>query len=117
MDTKIYYNPKCSKCRRTLALIKERGIEPTIIAYLEDPPSNRRLTEMVDQLGVGPKELVRFKERAAMELGLCSKDIRADTEWIDILSQNPSLIERPIVVHGGKAVIGRPPEKVLDILQ
>ena len=117
MDTKIYFNPRCSKCRKTLALIQGRAIEPTIIPYLEDPPSKQTLTEIVNQLGVGPKDLVRFKETAAIDLGLSSKDVRADTEWIGILVHNPSLIERPIVVRGERAVIGRPPEKVLEILQ
>ena len=117
MDTKIYFNPRCSKCRQTLALIQGRAIEPTIIPYLEDPPSKQTLTEIVNQLGVDPKDLVRFKETAAIDLGLSSKDVRADTEWIDILVHNPSLIERPIVVRGERAVIGRPPEKVLEILQ
>lgn len=116
MTTEIYYNPRCSKCRQTLALIRERGIEPTLIAYLEDPPSKRTLSDIIRKLGVDPVEFIRFKEPVARELGLNRKDKRSKAAWIEILTENPSLLERPIVVSGDKAVIGRPPENVLGIL-
>jgi arsenate reductase len=116
MKTTIYYNPRCSKCRQTLALIQEKKIEPEVVAYLENPPSRRTLIEVVRKLGLDPREIVRFKEPVARELGLSPEDERSRTEWIDILAGNPSLIERPIVIHGDKAVIGRPPEQVLAIL-
>lgn len=116
MKTIIYYNPRCSKCRQTLALLRENDIEPGIVTYLEDPPSRRALSEVVRKLGLDPREIIRFKEPAARELGLRPKDERTKAEWIEILAKNPSLIERPIVIHGDKAVLGRPPEQVLTIL-
>ena len=116
MTTEIYYNPRCSKCRQTLALIQERGIEPTIIAYLEEPPSKRTLSDIIRKLGVDPVELIRFKEPAARELGLNRTDKRSRVAWIEILAENPGLLERPIVIRGNKAVIGRPPENVLGLL-
>lgn len=115
MKTTIYYNPRCSKCRQTLALLQENDIEPAIVLYLENPPSRGALTEVVRKLGLDPREIVRFKEPVARELGLSPEDERSRTEWIDILAGNPSLIERPIVIHGDKAVIGRPPENVLGL--
>jgi len=116
MDTEIYYNPRCSKCRQTLALIRGRGVEPTVIKYLENPPSREKLAGMVKQLGLDPRDLLRFKEAAARELGLSVKDDRSHDAWIDILVENPGLMERPIVVRGGRAVLARTPEAVLDLL-
>ncbi|RKX35858.1 MAG: arsenate reductase (glutaredoxin) [Verrucomicrobia bacterium] len=116
MSTKIYYNPRCSKCRQTLTLIRKRGIEPTIIAYLETPPSKRALGDIIRKLGSDPIELIRFKEPAAKKLGLGRKDERSKAEWIEVLTKNPELLERPIVVRGDRAVLCRPPENVLAIL-
>lgn len=116
METEIYYNPRCSKCRQTLALIRERGIEPTIVAYLETPPGKRVLNELIRKLGSDPTELIRFKDPAAKKLGLGRKDERSKAEWIEVLTENPGLLERPIVVHGDRAALGRPPENVLEIL-
>ena len=116
MKTIIYFNPRCSKCRQTLALLRGNGIEPEIVPYLESPPSRRALSEILRKSDLQPQEIIRFKEPAARALGLRSKDERTKADWIDILAQNPSLLERPIVVKGDKAVLGRPPEQVLTIL-
>lgn len=116
MKTEIYYNSRCSKCRQTLALLQENGIEPNIIEYLEKVPSKRVLGDLIRKLGVDPREIVRFKETIAKELGLGKTDERTKAEWVQILSENPILLERPIVVHGDRAVIGRPPENVLGLL-
>lgn len=116
MKTSIYYNPRCSKCRQTLALLQENGIEPVIIPYLEKPPTRNTLSGIIRKLEKDPRNLVRFKETRARELGLSLNDERSKTDWIQILVENPSLIERPIVIHGDKAVIGRPPENILTIL-
>lgn len=117
MKTTIYYNPRCSKCRQTLALIRENGVEPEVVLYLENPPSVRALSEVVRKLGLEPTALIRFKEPRALELGLRAKDERTGAEWIGLLAENPSLLERPIVIRGDRAVLGRPPENVLDLLQ
>jgi arsenate reductase len=116
MKTKIYYNPRCSKCRQTLALIREHGIEPTIVPYLEKPPGKVALAEITKKLGIDPRDIIRFKEPAAKELGLGPKDERSKAEWIEILMKNPSLLERPIVIRGDQGVLARPPENVLSIL-
>jgi arsenate reductase len=116
MNTTIYYNPRCSKCRQTLALLREKRIEPRIVSYLESPPSSDKLIEVIRKLGIDPRDIVRFKEPAAKELGLSRKDERSTETWATLLAENPSLLERPIVIHGDKAAIGRPPESVLSIL-
>lgn len=116
MKTTIYYNPRCSKCRQTLALLREKDIEPRIIPYLDEPPTKHALSQVLRKLAVDPREIIRFKEVTARELGLSPRDERTRAEWIEILVENPSLLERPIVIHGDKAAIGRPPEKILEIL-
>lgn len=116
MNTKIYYNPRCSKCRQTLALLRDKGIEPTIATYLESPPGTNELIDVIGKLGVDPRDVVRFKEPAAKELGLSRKDEKSTKTWATVLAENPTLLERPIVIRGDKAVIGRPPENVLSIL-
>jgi arsenate reductase len=116
MNTKIYYNPRCSKCRQTLALIRDRGIEPTIVNYLKSPASKRELDAIIKNLGADPREIIRFKEPLARELGLSRKDERSKSAWLDLLIKHPSLLERPIVVRGDRAALGRPPENVLAIL-
>jgi len=116
MKTEIYYNPRCSKCRRTLALLQENGIDPSIVPYLDKPPSRNALSQIIRMLDTDPRDLVRFKEGKARELGLSRKDKRSQAAWIQILREHPSLLERPIVIHGGKAAIGRPPENVIRIL-
>jgi len=110
----IYHNPRCTKSRQTLALLEERGVEPHVVKYLDDPPDAKTLRALLKKLGKRPIELVRTKEAAWKETGL-SKD--ADDEAvIAAMVEHPILIERPIVVKGAKARLGRPPEDVLAIL-
>ena len=112
---KIYHNPRCSKSRQTLALIQESGKTVDIIQYLDTPPTANELAEVLNLLRMAPQELVRTKEALFKELGLHEQTL-TDQQWIQILCENPKLIERPIVVSGNKAVIGRPPELVKPLL-
>ena len=112
---KIYHNPRCSKSRQTLALIREAGIEPEIVEYLENPPSAAQMNQLLEMLGIEPQELMRKGERAYKELGLRDKTL-SRKEAIKTLVENPKLIERPIVVKGKQAVLGRPPENVQELL-
>jgi len=115
MPTTIYHNPRCSKSRQTLELLHERNIETEIIEYLKTPPSKAELERLLDQLGLEPRQLMRTKEDEYKELGLDDASLSREA-LIEAMVSNPKLIERPIVVHNGKAAIGRPPENVLDIL-
>ncbi len=112
----IYHNPRCSKSRQTLELIKASSIEPEIVLYLKEPPSAERLDALVAAMGVEPLDVIRTKEARFKELGLSKGDNRTRQEWLHILAENPILLERPIVVSGNQVVMGRPPENVLDIL-
>ncbi len=115
MKTAIYHNPRCSKSRATLELLRNRGIEPEIIEYLNNPPDKQSLQRLLVLLGMEPRELMRKQETAYREAGL--EDPSLDREQLlEAMVQHPILIERPIIVANGKAVIGRPPEKVLEIL-
>lgn len=111
----IYHNPRCSKSRQTLDLLRQRGIEPEIIDYLQTPPSADTLRDLLQLLHMAPMELVRRKESEFTEAGLDRPHI-SDNEIIEAMVHYPRLIERPIVVSEGKAAIGRPPERVLEIL-
>jgi arsenate reductase len=115
MDISIYHNPKCSKSRKTLELLQAKGIEPTIIEYLQSPPDIKTLTEILQALKMGPLDLMRTGEdeyrMAKNTLQEMSKE-----ELIEWLCDNPKVIERPIVVVGNRARIGRPPESVLEII-
>ena len=113
MTTTIWHNPRCSKSRQTLALLEERGISPTVRLYLDDAPSASEVAEVLQQLGIKPWELLRRGEKVLKELGL-DKDA-ADDALIEAMSANPILIERPIVIHGGDAALGRPPESVMRL--
>ena len=113
MTTTIWHNPRCSKSRQTLALLEERGISPTVRLYLDDAPSASDMAEVLQQLAIKPWELLRRSEKVFKELGL-EKDA-ADAALIEAMSANPILIERPIVIHGGEAALGRPPETVLRL--
>lgn len=115
MVTTIYHNPRCSKSRQTLALLEERGISPRIVEYLKTPPSAAELKTILKRLGLRPRDLMRKGEPLYAELGLKDRDLDDDA-LIALMVANPMLIERPIVVRGGKAAIGRPPESVLEIL-
>ena len=108
---RIYHNPRCSKSRQTLALIEDKGITPDVITYLDTPPTPQELREILDMLGMKPEDILRKKE--AREEGIA--DLRGD-DLIKALCTHPRAIERPIVVNGTKAVLGRPPENVLEIL-
>jgi arsenate reductase len=109
----IYHNPKCSKSRQTLALIEEAGVTPEVVLYLENPPSQKRLKEIVAQLGVAPAAIIRTKE--AKEEGVAYRNL-SDAALIKAMAEHPRIIERPIVVKGQKAVMGRPPENVKELL-
>ena len=112
----IYHNPRCSKSRKTLKLIEEKGIEPEIILYLEKPPTVSVLSKIVDYLQMKPRDLLRKGEDEYKTFNL--KDITLDNSIIlKIMSENPKLIERPIVLSGNRAIIGRPPENVLELIK
>jgi arsenate reductase len=113
MTTTIWHNPRCSKSRQTLALLEERGISPNVRLYLDDTPSTSEVAEVLQQLGMKPWELLRQGEKVFKELGLDKE--AADEALIEAMSANPILIERPIVIHGGVAALGRPPESVLKL--
>ncbi len=115
MSVSIYHNPRCSKSRQTLELLKEQGVEPEIIKYLDSPPDHATLSAILDQLGMQPRDLMRKKEKEYKENGLDNQDLSRD-QLIDAMIEHPRLIERPIVLKEGKAALGRPPEQVLDIL-
>jgi arsenate reductase len=110
----MYNNPDCSKCKNVLALLKEKGIEPELINYLETTPSADELKEVLQILGIAPLDLVRKKERIFKEQYI-GKEL-SDDEWIEVLITHPILIERPIVTEGNRAIIGRPPTKVLNLI-
>lgn len=111
-DVTIYHNPRCSKSRETLELLRSKGVTPAVVEYLKTPPSAAELKAILTKLGKGPRDIVRSKEAA--EAGI-SKDLDGDA-LIAALAANPTAIERPIVVKGDKARVGRPPESVLEIL-
>ncbi|QDT32256.1 arsenate reductase (glutaredoxin) [Thalassoglobus polymorphus] len=112
---KIYHNPRCSKSRQTLKLIEEAGIEPEVVEYLKTPPSAEELDRIMTMLDLEPEDLMRKKEPIYKELGLAGKSL-SRTETIQTMVDNPKLIERPIVVKGKQAVVGRPPENVNKLL-
>jgi arsenate reductase (glutaredoxin) len=109
----IYHNPRCSKSRATLELLRERGVEPKVIEYLKDPPSEAELFRILGLLRMSSRDLLRSKE--AKEAGLDDPEL-SDQALIAAMVANPIVIQRPILVSGKKARLGRPPEKVLEIL-
>ncbi len=115
MNTTIFHNPRCSKSRQTLELLNENGVSPEIVKYLETPPSAEELKDILDMLGISPRELMRKGEAEYKEQGLADENL-TDEELIMAMVKTPRLIERPIVVKGNKAALGRPPVAVLDIL-
>ncbi|AQQ68195.1 arsenate reductase (glutaredoxin) [Microbulbifer agarilyticus] len=111
----IYHNPRCSKSRQTLQLLQENNIEPEIVLYLETPPDAASLKTILGKLDIAPRDLLRKGEDAYKELNL--KDTsHSDDDLIDAMVSHPKLIERPIVIKGDKAVLGRPPENVLELI-
>jgi arsenate reductase (glutaredoxin) len=115
MTTRLYHNPRCSKSRGALELLRERGIEPQIVAYLDQPPSIAELRELLRLLGTGARSLLRDGEPEYTELGLADPSLDEDA-LIAAMAAHPRLIERPVFMHAGRAVIGRPPERVLELL-
>jgi arsenate reductase (glutaredoxin) len=115
MNVTIYHNPRCSKSRQTLALLEERGLKPTVIEYLKTPPDYATLVALLDRLRISARELVRSNEAEFHELGLDARQLD-DEALLKAMAQHPRLIQRPIVVAGDRARIGRPPEAVLEIL-
>lgn len=111
----IYHNPRCSKSRQTLALLEENGISPTVVEYLDNVPSQAELKTLLKKLGIGARKLLRSGEHAYRENKL-KDDSLSDAQLLDVMNKFPKLIERPIVVKGDKAVLGRPPENVLDLI-
>jgi arsenate reductase len=109
----IYHNPRCSKSRETLALIRDNHGEPQVIEYLKEPLSADELRRLIRLVGGNAHDLVRSKEEAYQRLGLSAES--SDDEIIAAIVEEPKLLQRPIVVHGDAAVIGRPPQRVLDL--
>jgi len=114
-DLTLYHNPRCSKSRGALELLEARGLTPTIIRYLETPPAAAQLRDLLGKLGIGARALLRTGEDEYKALNLVDTGL-SDDALIDAMAAHPKLIERPILVVGDKAVIGRPPEKILEIL-
>ncbi len=115
MTVTLYHNPRCSKSRQALELLREHGTEPNVIEYLKTPPSREQLKEILQLLGIGPRALLRRGEEEYTALNLDNPAL-SDEAVIDAMVTHPKLIERPVFIHGSKAIIGRPPERVLEIL-
>lgn len=115
MNVTIFHNPRCSKSRQTLELLSNKGLSPTIVEYLTTPPDADTIKSLLAKLGLEPRELMRTKEAVFNELNLSDPALSAD-QLIAAMTQHPILIERPIVVVGDKAVIGRPPENINALL-
>lgn len=114
MALKIYHNPRCSKSRQTLQIIEESHADVEIINYLNDTPSASELKDLLKKLGMTPQQILRKGEPVFKEK-FKGKDL-TDAQWIKAMIEHPKLIERPIVVKGNKAVLGRPPENVLELI-
>lgn len=114
-DLTLYHNPRCSKSRGALELLEARGLAPHIVRYLETPPDAATLTELLSKLGISARQLLRSGEDEYKALELANPAL-TEAQLIAAMVAHPKLIERPILVAGDKAVIGRPPEKVLEIL-
>ncbi|MGJ8687826.1 MAG: arsenate reductase (glutaredoxin) [Spongiibacteraceae bacterium] len=114
-DYTIYHNPRCSKSRQTLQLLADNGIDPDVVLYLETPPTAEELKDLLAKLNIAPRQLLRKGEQAYKDLSLADTEL-SDDVLLDAMCANPKLIERPIVVSGGSAVLGRPPENVLSLI-
>lgn len=115
-DLTLYHNPRCSKSRAALALLQARGLAVDVVHYLDEPLDAATLARLLDKLGIGARQLLRTGEEHYRELGLADATL-SETALIDAMVAHPKLIERPILVNGERAVIGRPPERVLEIVQ
>ena len=114
-DFIIYHNPRCSKSRQTLEILNEHDVDTEIVLYLENPPSSEEIASILDKLGLSSRDIIRKGEEEYKLLNLKDQGL-TENELINYMSENPKLIERPIVVKDDKAVIGRPPENVLSII-
>jgi arsenate reductase len=112
----LYHNPRCAKSRATLKLLQDEGMNPTIVEYLKTPLELAELDMLCTALGGDATQMVRFNEPEAKAMKLKPEDTRLRADWLQILADNPKLLQRPIVLRGEKAVIGRPPEKVRELL-
>jgi arsenate reductase len=113
-EIEIWHNPRCSKSRQTLEILRKRGYEPKVVLYLEKPPSRERISEVLKMLDIPARKLMRTGEDEYRTQRLA--DVDDEDELIKAMFHTPKLIERPVVIHDGKAAIGRPPEGVLKIL-
>lgn len=113
-DLTIYHNPKCSKSRQALGLLKDKGVEPEVVLYLDTPLSAEQISALLDKLGIEPHELLRKKEAEYEEAGLDRGSSREAI--VAAIARFPRLLERPVIVRGERAVIGRPTERVLELL-
>ena len=111
----IYHNPRCSKSRQTLALLEEHKVTPEIVLYLETPPDAKQLKTLISKLGIEPRQLLRTSETEYKQMNLADKSL-GDAAIIEAMVKAPILIQRPIVVKGDKAVLGRPPENALELI-
>ena len=111
----IWHNPRCSKSRNAAQLLEERGVEAEVVRYLDTPPTKEEIKEVLKMLGISARELMRTKEAIYKELGL--KDVEDEEKLIEAMAAHPKLIERPVVIKDGKAAIGRPIEKIVELLE
>jgi|TARA_B110000967_G_scaffold176904_1_gene190658 arsenate reductase len=111
----IYHNPRCSKSRQTLSLLQDQGLEPEIVLYLETAPSPEAITLLLKKLGIGARQLLRRGEQEYKDQSLADTSL-SEQQLIAAMAKYPKLIERPIVINGERAAIGRPPEAVLEII-
>ena len=115
MTIEIWHNPRCSKSRETLKLLEENGISPTIYLYLQENPDEKSISQIIKKLEITPRDLLRTSEESYKAQNLKNPDLK-DIELIQAMAKEPKLIQRPIVINGNKARLGRPPEQVLDIV-
>jgi arsenate reductase (glutaredoxin) len=115
MAVTIYHNPRCAKSREALALLEAKGIAPRILRYLEQPPSPAEIKALLRKLGLGARDILRKKEKPYAELHLGDPDL-ADDLLIRAMASHPILIERPIIVAGARAIVGRPAHRILELL-
>ena len=111
----IWHYPRCSKCRKTLAILRDEEVDVTVRQYRDDPPDLDTLTDVVDRLDVAPRELVRTNDSAFAELDI-DEASATDQDWLELMVAHPALIQRPVVIIGEAAIVARPPESVYEIL-
>ncbi|HDZ56247.1 MAG TPA: arsenate reductase (glutaredoxin) [Pseudomonas xinjiangensis] len=111
---RIYHNPRCSKSREALALLEQQGVELVVVLYLEEQPDNATISELLLMLGISARDLMRKGEAPYRELDLGNSDL-SEAQLVQAMADYPKLIERPIVIKDGKAIIARPPERVLEL--